>query len=124
MDWLEKQHAVLDCHNKTFTYLDGNGKHSTMKGIPRPIFIRDFSSLQLKRCFRKGFQLYADPMEEIENIKGPSLEYYSILQELEDVFQEIPGLPPKRDIEFSIDLVPRASPVSNTPCKMCTPKLK
>jgi hypothetical protein len=26
MDWLDKHHVVLDCHNKTFTCLNGNGK--------------------------------------------------------------------------------------------------
>jgi hypothetical protein len=26
MYWLDKNHAFLDCHNKTFTCLDGNGK--------------------------------------------------------------------------------------------------
>jgi predicted aspartyl protease len=26
MDWLDKHHAFLDCHNKTFTCLNGNGK--------------------------------------------------------------------------------------------------
>jgi hypothetical protein len=49
MDWLDKHHAVLDRHNKTFTCLDGNGKQITLKGVPRPISIREISSLQLKR---------------------------------------------------------------------------
>jgi hypothetical protein len=26
MDWLENHHDVLDCHSKTFTCLDGDGK--------------------------------------------------------------------------------------------------
>ena len=26
MDWLDKNHVVLDCHSKTFTCLDGDGK--------------------------------------------------------------------------------------------------
>jgi hypothetical protein len=26
MDWLENHHVVLDCHRKTFTCLDGDGK--------------------------------------------------------------------------------------------------
>jgi hypothetical protein len=26
MDWLDKHHAILDCHIKTFTCLDGYGK--------------------------------------------------------------------------------------------------
>jgi hypothetical protein len=59
-----------------------------------------------------------------KNTKGPSLEYFSVLQEFEDVFQEIPGFPPKREIDFSIDLVPGAAPVSKTPYRMSTPELK
>jgi hypothetical protein len=59
MDWLDKHHVFLDSHRKTFTCLDGDGKHSTVKGVPRPIFITKISSLQLKRCFKKGCQLYA-----------------------------------------------------------------
>jgi hypothetical protein len=90
MDWLDKHHVVLDCHNKRFTYLDGNRKPSTVKGVPRPISIRVISDLQLKRCFRKGCQLYASHVEETNNTKGPSLEDLSILEEFEDVFQKIP----------------------------------
>jgi hypothetical protein len=51
MDYLDKHHDVLDCHNKTFTCLDGNGKQKTVKGVPRAISIRDISALQLKICF-------------------------------------------------------------------------
>jgi hypothetical protein len=37
-------------------------------------------------------------VEEPEQSKETSLEYFPILHEFEDVFQEIPGLTPKRDI--------------------------
>jgi hypothetical protein len=37
---------------------------------------------------------------------------------------KIPGLPPKTDIDFSINLMLGASPVSDTPYKMSTPELK
>ena len=41
-----------------------------------------------------------------------------------DVFpDEIPGLPPKREIGFTIDLVPGSAPVSKTPYRMSTPEL-
>jgi hypothetical protein len=95
-----------------------------VKGVPRPISIREISSLQLKICFRKGCQLYAAHVEETDNTKGPSLEDFSVLWEFEDVFQEIPGFPPRREIDFSIDLVPRAAPVSKKPYRMRTPELK
>jgi hypothetical protein len=124
MDWLEKHHVVLDCHNKTFACLDEEGKHNIVKGVPRPISIKEISDLQLKRFFKKGFQLYATHVEDLEGEKGPSLEEFSVLQEFEDVFQEIPGLPPKREIDFSSDLVPGAAPISKTLYRMSTLELK
>ena len=59
-------------------------------------------------------------MEEPKKTKGPSLEEFSVLQEFEDVFQEIPGFPPKREIDLSIDLVSRDMIVSKTPYRMST----
>jgi hypothetical protein len=79
MDRLDKCHDVLYCHNKTFTCLDGNGKQSTVKGVPRPISIREILALQLKICFRKGCQLYAAHVEELDNTKGPILDGLSML---------------------------------------------
>ena len=54
MDWSDQDHVVLEFHKKTFTCLDEERKHITVKGISRPISIGEISSLQLKRCFRKG----------------------------------------------------------------------
>ena len=47
-----------------------------------------------------------------------------MLQEFRDVFpDEIPGLPPKRDIDFTIELVPGAAPMSKTTYMMSTPEM-
>jgi hypothetical protein len=45
-------------------------------------------------------------MKEIEKDKEPNLEDYLVLEEYEDVFGEFLVFPPKRGIEFSIDLMP------------------
>jgi len=110
MDGLDQRHVVLDFYNKTFTCLDEEGKQRTMKGITRPIYIREMSGLQLKRCFRKGFQLYATHVEDPKKTKGPCLEYFSVLQEFEDAFQEIQGFSPKRDINLCIDFSTKIFP--------------
>ena len=42
-----------------------------------------------------------------------------------DVFQdELPGLPPHREIKFAIDVVPSATPASITPYRMAPVELK
>jgi hypothetical protein len=38
-------------------------------------------------------------MEEETKYKVPNIEDYAILKECEDVFKEILGFPPKRDID-------------------------
>jgi hypothetical protein len=97
---------------------------SLVSAPERDVTIREILSLQLKRCFRKGCQLYEAHVEEPNNKKGTSLEDLSVLQEFEDVFQEILGLPPRREIYFSIDLVPGVSLMSKIPYRMSTPELK
>ena len=47
-----------------------------------------------------------------------------MVREFPDVFpDEVPGLPPSREIEFSIDLVPGVGPVSIAPYRMAPAEL-
>ena len=41
-----------------------------------------------------------------------------IVQDFEDVFHDILGLPPKREIDFCIEFVPKTLPISKTPYRM------
>jgi hypothetical protein len=63
-------------------------------------------------------------MEDTPKDKVPNIEDYAVLKEFEDVFKEIPRFPPKRDIDFSINLMHRAGPVPKTPYRISTPELK
>jgi hypothetical protein len=63
-------------------------------------------------------------MKETPKDKVPNLEDHAVLEDFEDVFKEVPGLLPKRDIDFSINLMPGAAPVSKTPYRMSTLELK
>jgi hypothetical protein len=56
--------------------------------------------------------------------KVPSVEDCTILKYFDDVFKEILRFPLKRDIDLFIDMMPRVSPLSNTPYRMSTLELK
>ena len=80
--------------------------------------------MQLKKFCRKGCRLYAAHVLKATENETPRLEDFHVLQELRNVFpDEIPGFPPKRDIDFTIELVPGAALVSKTPYRMITPKM-
>ena len=113
MDWLETHRVKLGCYKKTFECMDEKGNPRVVRGIPKVISVRQVSTMQLKYFCRKVCRLYvAHVLEAMEN-ETPKLEDYHVLQEFRDVFpDEIPVLPPKRDIDFTIELVLGAAPVS------------
>ena len=124
MDLLDQHHALLDCHNKEFTCLDEEGNQKTVQGIPRVVTIREISTMQLKKCYRKGCQLFAAHVGETPKDKVSSIEDHEVLREFKYVFQEVLGLPLKRDIDFSINLTPGVAPVSKVPYRMSMSELK
>ena len=50
----------------------------------------------------------------VEVLETPEFEPKDIpiVQEFLEVFQEVPGLPPDREIEFAIELLPGTTPIS------------
>ena len=66
--------------------------------------------------------MYAAHVLEATENETPRLEEFHVLQESRDVFPgEIPRIPQKRDIDFTIQLVPGATLVSKSPYRMSTP---
>jgi len=58
----------------------------------------------------------------VEEREGPSI--IPVVHEFEDVYpHKVPGLPPSREVEFSIDLVSGISPISMAPYRMAPAKL-
>ncbi|GJW70226.1 hypothetical protein Tco_0127143 [Tanacetum coccineum] len=55
----------------------------------------------------------------------PRLESHLVVQNFPDVFpDELSGLPPEREVEFTIELIPGAQPISKAPYRMAPVELK
>jgi hypothetical protein len=53
-----------------------------------------------------------------------SIEEIPVVQEFLDVFpDDLPGMPPERDVEFKIELQPSTAPIANSPYKMSREEL-
>ena len=58
-------------------------------------------------------------MNDNENDNKLKLEDILVLKEFEDILpEEVPGLPLKREIELTIDMIPIAIPASKAPYRM------
>ncbi|GKG32869.1 hypothetical protein Tco_0430379, partial [Tanacetum coccineum] len=53
------------------------------------------------------------------------IEDVPIVRDFSDVFpEELPGLPPTRQVEFHIELVPGATPVARVPYRLAPAEMK
>ena len=58
------------------------------------------------------------------SMEAQSLEEVPVVNEYPDIFpEELPGMPPDRDIEFVIDLVPGTAPIAKRPYRMAASEL-
>ena len=61
----------------------------------------------------------------LEDEERPDLDLPRIVCEYVDVFpDELPGLPPHKDVDFGIELHPSTSPISMTPHRMAPVELQ
>src|SRR5215216_4807767 len=95
MDWMTKYEGVIDCANCTVTLTTPDKKHIRFKS--------NFESKGSKR----------------NSLKGVSIDSVPVVKEYPDVFpEELPEMPPDRDVEFLIDLLPGTGPIAKRPYKM------
>ncbi|KAJ8754963.1 hypothetical protein K2173_015475 [Erythroxylum novogranatense] len=106
MDTLEKYNANLDCKQKIVEFEIGYGKRVLFKGDRKASPIRIVSALAAEKLMRKRCEAFLAYVVDTK-AGGGKLEEILVVMEFPDLFpEELPGLPPPREIEFSIDLLP------------------
>src|ERR1051325_10411682 len=112
MNWLEHTYVHINCYNKFVRFSTAEEEEAVL-----------VSPKQLR-------QLLKEEAEMFSLMATMSMENQAIIDELQvvhgfpEVFpDEIPDVPPEREVEFGIDLVPGTRPVSMAPYKMSASEL-
>jgi hypothetical protein len=106
MDWLSKHKVLIDCAMKSVKLTTPEGKE--MEFVTEPV-------------------VTAKGVANRANVNQPDASQWSevpVVNEFPDVFpEELPGMPPDRDIEFVIELKSDTTPIYKIPYRMATPEL-
>jgi hypothetical protein len=123
MDWLAIQKEKLNFHDKTLECEYSEGNTRVLRSIQKHVSMSQISTLQLKKFIRKGCPLYKIRVLNAIGNNELKIKDHPLPWEFKDVFpEEVLGLP-KRDLNFSIDLLPGAVSTSKVPYKMSTPEM-
>ncbi|KAL0447298.1 UNVERIFIED_CONTAM: Transposon Ty3-I Gag-Pol polyprotein, partial [Sesamum latifolium] len=123
MDWLASNH-VVDCQKKEVA-VEINGQMKTVivgerKVIPNCLI----SAVTAFNLIKEGCEAYLASVHDTTKVSPGVLEV-PVVREFPDVFpEELPGLPPHREVDFEIETIPGAAPISIAPYRMAPSELK
>ncbi|KAL8125845.1 hypothetical protein AgCh_013226 [Apium graveolens] len=122
MDWLSQHKADIDCKKKMIAMYTKNNVRINYQGKKQE---KKFLSIpEAKKLLRQGYEAYIAHIVDIEK-EAPNLDEIPIVREFSNVFlDELPGLRADHEIEFSIDLIPGAEPISKAPYRMAPVEMK
>ncbi|KAL0313648.1 UNVERIFIED_CONTAM: Retrovirus-related Pol polyprotein from transposon.6 [Sesamum radiatum] len=124
MDCLASNHALVDCQTKEVA-VEVNGQMKTVimgerKVIPNCLI----SAVTAFNLIKEGCEAYLASVGDVTKV-SPGAPEVPIVREFPDVFpEELPGLPPHREVDFGIETIPRAAPISIAPYRMAPSELK
>ncbi|XP_075485291.1 uncharacterized protein LOC142525011 [Primulina tabacum] len=124
MDWLAKNNAIVDCKGKKVKLITPNQEEVVYQGKSKERKSL-LSASQAWKTMKSGENIYLAMVSEVRGEVELKLEDIPIVREFPDVFtEELSGTVPNREVEFEIDLVPGAAPISKAPYRMAPAELK
>ncbi|GJU14924.1 putative reverse transcriptase domain-containing protein [Tanacetum coccineum] len=131
MDWLTMYHGVIICDEKIvrvpfgreMLIFQGNGNNQREESRLNIISCTKAQEYLSKGC--DVFLAHITTKEAKDNSEGKRLEDVPIVRDFPEVFpKDLPGIPPARQVEFQIDLVPGAAPVARAPYRLAPSEMK
>ena len=115
---------VVDCRMKRVTLRTSISEEVTFIDERSNHLSNVISAATTRTMVRKGCEAYLTYVIDTKKVE-PSLSDIPTVCDYPDVFsEELPVFPPQREIEFAIDIVLSATPVSITPYRMAPVELK
>ncbi|KAL4022940.1 hypothetical protein IC575_016686 [Cucumis melo] len=124
MDWLAANHASIDCSRKKVAFKPLSMASFKFKGEGSRSLPKVISTMRASKLLSQGtWSILASVVDTRE--VDVSLSSEPVVRDYPDVFpEELPGLPPHREIEFAIELEPDTVPISRAPNRMAPAELK
>ena len=124
MDWLTDHRALIDCALKRVKFKPDGQEKFIFQGETNRHVSGLISTVQAERLLKKGCIAYLASVVDTAGVPS-EIEQIPVVRDFTDVFpDDLPGLPPEREIEFEIEVYPGTDPISIPPYRMAPPELK
>ncbi|GJR81127.1 putative reverse transcriptase domain-containing protein [Tanacetum coccineum] len=105
MDWLAAHRATIDCHSRRVIFGDIHAPEFIYHGSLPGKSMKIISALKARTLLSHGCEGFLATIHDT-TFDVSSIHDQPIVSEFQDVFpEELPGIPPIRDVEFNIELI-------------------
>ncbi|KAD4385578.1 hypothetical protein E3N88_25747 [Mikania micrantha] len=124
MDWLSKHQAEIQCHLKIVRVPLPNGGALEIQGEIASRKLHLISAMKARKYLKKECQAFLAHIK-VKDQEEKKIGDIPIVRDFPEVFpDELPGLPPVRQVEFRIDLIPGAAPIAKTPYRLAPSEMQ
>nr|GEZ83633.1 hypothetical protein [Tanacetum cinerariifolium] len=123
MDWLVERDALIVCGKKE-VHVPYKNKTLVVKSDSSVSKLKVISCIKARKYIERGSQLFIAQVTEKEPAKKQLQDLPVICNFLEVFPDDLPRLPPPRQVEFKIELIPGAAPVARAPYRLAPSELK
>ena len=126
MDWMDSYDAEIICRHKQIRVRTPSGGELLIQGdLPKRTVALCSAARARQYLQHSGTEYLAYVVDTHVNEEKKSVNEVSVVREFSDVFpDDLPGIPPERQVEFKIDLIPGAAPVAKAPYRLAPPEMK
>ncbi|XP_062113560.1 uncharacterized protein LOC133824625 [Humulus lupulus] len=125
IDWLTKYNTTIDCKKKMVVFKPDGEEPFLFMGTTTVLRIPIISTLEAGKMLQHGCMRFLASVVNTVEMGTQRPEDTRIVRDYLDVFPEdLHGLPPQREIKFTIELAPEIAPISKAPYRMAHAELK
>ena len=123
MDWLSKHRVIFDRDKKIVLLKCSDLSEVIVQGIRFESISKVISAMEARRFLRKGCEVFLALILDSKR-EQVNFENIPVIREFPDVFlEELPGLPPVREVYLSIEVVQGTTPISRATYRMAPTEL-
>ncbi|WMV42843.1 hypothetical protein MTR67_036228 [Solanum verrucosum] len=124
MTWLSPYYVVFNCNTKSVTLEISVKEKLEWEWVYKPKEAKIISVIRARKLVGQRCLAYMAHILDVE-VESSSIESIHVVSEFREVFlDDLPGMPPNKDIDFCIDLEPSTLPIFIPPYRIAPTELR
>ncbi|XP_073035230.1 uncharacterized protein [Primulina eburnea] len=125
MDWLSSHGAVIDFRQRSVSVRPPSGKPFVFEAARHQQFPHVISCMCARKIIKRGCQAFLASIVSVSEPVSQRLEDVDVVSEFSSVLpDDVSGIPPDREVEFSIELMAGTMPIYKAPYRLAPAEMK